>query len=360
MEESNAQKSHGHRPPYLHYPHPHRNPHPHPRLQHSHSHAHPRSHSHLNLNSNFISLYPDVNDVTTFNEIVQHHLDEKIHNKRYHRSCSPEERISWTEPELQAIEIDPFNIDRLYYIERTNDASASYCAFVARMKYRDSWLYVELGGECHCHCSEECDNKIYRGAVSICSNYNCISCTYMGFIYVSRNAKIFMKAVTKKHYPMDNIYQLLIHDNIQVDHQDLRLSTMMYDARRQYLFDRFKFMSNDAQKILDCKSKYALQNYIEETADIATIAVSHATKQAAASSAAAATAARTAAAAGTASQIAAKATAIAAGAVTLAHMSREQCEAYDAYDQEREREREQEREQEMEPTVRSDIPPSLP
>ena len=105
------------------------------------------------------------------------------------------EREGWSESELsdiKSMKIDVEMIDRLYHVETYFNGCRFGCLLLARMQYRDSFVYLELDATC------TLDWEFFRGT-----------------IFVTRENYLFFMRVMTDRYKENatNIYRMLIHDS---------------------------------------------------------------------------------------------------------------------------------------------------
>ena len=144
---------------------------------------------------NFRSLDPCVRNARTMDSILEEALS---HQNIFVKRTTPWEAKLRDFATLQSFRIKLEMIDRLYYIRyRDNLSDGKEFKMIARVEHEDAPLYVELIANCH-----------RRGFDTVGG----------GFIFVSRDAILFMKVVLGEGYHEDVdvslIYKSLSKDEI--------------------------------------------------------------------------------------------------------------------------------------------------
>ena len=144
---------------------------------------------------NFKSLDPLVKDAETMDEYLGAAL---LYQRQLEKKTTPWEAQQWDYDALQEFEINLEKVDRLYHIDYEDIGCGRRCfEMIARMEYEDEQLlYVEL--QASCDFSEE-----------------------GGFIFISKDANIFMKLVLAENdINRDPIYESLQEDSIYVEEEE--------------------------------------------------------------------------------------------------------------------------------------------
>lgn len=147
----------------------------------------------------FETVVPSVKDAMY---IYSHFKGALFYQRWFKKKTTPWELKDWRSNELERFKVDVMKIDRLYYIKKTSDRCGLSYSLVFRMDYsknkkhkRDS-LYVEL----------------------FATFYHCYH--FLGYIFVSRDANVFMKLVSR---PKDKtlVYESLRKDGIHAEKEEV-------------------------------------------------------------------------------------------------------------------------------------------
>lgn len=152
----------------------------------------------MRTHHNFKSSVAGVCSAADMLELVGEAL---YHQDKFERKTTPWEMSSWDQQELHDFHIDLEMIDRLYYINHTNDGvSGSTFHMLARMEYRDAPVFVELSAGC---------------------DYTGFDCQGGGDIFVTRHADLFCKVVTRPDTGdgLQPLYLSLVEDGYEVEEQ---------------------------------------------------------------------------------------------------------------------------------------------
>lgn len=149
----------------------------------------------IRTHPNFKSFDKKVTDATGIYDEIGFMIYDDMNNMERYILISEEEhreKEDIDDKELRSIEIDLEKIDRLYYINSSEEDNDITVKLIARMRYGtegDYPLYIEL--ECR---------------------YNVLDYASCGVITISKNAELFMKGIEQ---PQKNIlYQSLIDDGV--------------------------------------------------------------------------------------------------------------------------------------------------
>lgn len=144
----------------------------------------------LTTHRDFQTLVPGVHDADAMNILVGRAI---CHQYLFDRRTSPREVSLWEPGELQAFNIDLEKIDRLYHIQNCDD---DIFELVARVEYKDRYLFLELSGNCY---------------------FTGFECRGGGQIYVSYSGNLFTRIITAKVQREELFYQSLTQDGYQVE-----------------------------------------------------------------------------------------------------------------------------------------------
>ena len=148
----------------------------------------------------FRSIDPNVRDVA----MMDGYLSEALfYQHMFDKRTTPWEAQEWDYGVLQEFEVKLEMVDRLYYIHYNSDGvSGRDFKLIARVEYEGKALYVEMIASC---------------------DYTGFECQGGGFIFVSRDANLFMKLVlTEREDDLNKklIYESLQKDSIYVEEED--------------------------------------------------------------------------------------------------------------------------------------------
>ena len=149
----------------------------------------------------FTSIQPSVTRGMNTAHFLLHLLDS-FHQPSYHRCVPPIEKNYWNEDELQSFELTPCDIERVYYMVTYTCGIHSGCILLARIRYENKPLYVELVGGCKLLPSHGHDED----------------CNASGLMFMSRDANCFMMTVLNRKmncYPVAKIFNSLEQDEIE-------------------------------------------------------------------------------------------------------------------------------------------------
>lgn len=154
-----------------------------------------------NVHPNFKSCVPHVTSAQNILDIMGYAFDNQ---NLCHRWISPHEKILWNQQdlhELQNIYLEVKQFDRLYAIQSIDSGSILY--LLGRMKYKQSYLFIEF--KTHRYCNS------WEG----------------GYINVTKYYNLFYKFISWKfkYHQLDNmwsIYQSLCDDGYYIERNDIR------------------------------------------------------------------------------------------------------------------------------------------
>ena len=144
----------------------------------------------------FKTVVPYITNVEGINNLVGTALDYQY---MFHRKTTPLELKEWDYDELQKFEINLEIVDRLYYIKEDCHSNGSEFQLIVRMDYKGTHLYVELAASC---------------------DYTGFDCVGGGYIFVSRDADLFMKLVLEPQCAKNLIYKSLAEDGIHAEAEE--------------------------------------------------------------------------------------------------------------------------------------------
>ena len=140
----------------------------------------------------FKSLVPEVKTADEIDDYVGYPL---LYQYMFERKTSPWEMSSWNKEDLQNFQIDVDQIDRLYSVTREDDdMSGGRFYLLARMKYTDKDMFVEL--------IASCDSSGF-------------DCQGGGEIYITSNPNIFYNT-TAIGREKDKILTSLLEDGYEI------------------------------------------------------------------------------------------------------------------------------------------------
>ena len=154
----------------------------------------------LQTHPSFKSFNPNVKNA----EEIDDYLHEALHYQHtFEKRTTPWEAQQWDYEELQRFNIDLEKIDRLYYIFYDSGVGGRNFQMIARMeKDEEQPIYVEMVASC---------------------DYTGFDCQGSGYIFISKNANLFMKLVlaeAEKDVDKSLIYDSLREDSIYVEEMD--------------------------------------------------------------------------------------------------------------------------------------------
>ena len=141
----------------------------------------------------FKSLYPSI---TTAIDIEDELGEPIVYQYLFPRQTTPMEMREWDFHDLQNIKIDMGNVDRLYHLDILDiEGEDREFEFIGRIQYEYP-LYVQMWATCDCEGFESYGE---------------------GFIYVCKDADLFMNLVLNEKHNIDLIYEFLLEDGIKVE-----------------------------------------------------------------------------------------------------------------------------------------------
>ena len=175
----------------------------------------------LNTHPKFKTLMPHVTSAADLQKCM---LPSLLHQSLFERRTTPFECNEWDYKELQEFEINTEIVDRIYYI----NASTGYCyQMITRMDYNFTPLYVEIV------------------AICCCIGFRCHGA---GFIFVSRDANLFMKLVLSPllERTKARIYKSLAEDSISMEMEEEEDKYSTYSREIRKTLPTLKYLCHEA------------------------------------------------------------------------------------------------------------------
>ena len=148
----------------------------------------------IKTHPNFKSIIPSVQNAEKMND----YLGEVLYYQyTFERGTTRWEMQQWDYDDLQAFEIDLERVDRLYHINFVDDCGDRRFEMIGRMQCKEESFYVQLFARRGFHC---------KGG---------------GYMFISRDANLFMKYLLKSKIEKDLIYKALADDGIEVEEEEL-------------------------------------------------------------------------------------------------------------------------------------------
>ena len=147
--------------------------------------------------SDFLSFseFPRASDQKAVYEATKEVLS---HQKLFTKKTSKWEESLWSDEALKNFTVSVMEMDRLYYISYYRHPLDHELELVGRMPYRGTPTYFSLY---LCTDNVKCYHKGF----------------FIGKIFVSQNPNIFMPLVLNGSYPIEDIYESLANDGVQME-----------------------------------------------------------------------------------------------------------------------------------------------
>lgn len=164
-----------------------------------------------NTHPNFKSLNPSITNA----DCMYNRIGEALrHQRDFEKKTSPLEMKEWEYEKLQSFEINLAEVDRLYYIHFFNHGIDREFRMIARVKlHHQPPLYVKL--------EARCDKDGFEKFGS-------------GYVYISRDASLFIKLVIMDTDNKNDIFKSLARDGIEIDKYDY-CEELLQEAVESYL-----------------------------------------------------------------------------------------------------------------------------
>lgn len=143
---------------------------------------------------NFKSVLPEVTCAEDMEDLIGTAI---CYQYMFEKRTSPWERCEWSEGELEAFEIDLEAVDRLYYIYHCDDGvSGRDFEFIGRMEYKHRYVYIKMSAGC---------------------DFTGFDCQGGGKIFLTFDARIFLKSAMEQHYQPHLIWESMVQDGLDVE-----------------------------------------------------------------------------------------------------------------------------------------------